>query len=84
MAKKQSKKFDAVGWKFWAVAFVVLLTPSVYGMSQIVRENTKYFVIVFMAVLAAGAAAALVTWAVNSIIQLVISSNRKKQKKTHR
>ena len=84
MVKKQSGRFDAAGWTFWLIAFGVSLAPCIYGVMQVVRDKTSVFVIVFFGALGAGAAAAVITWLVNSALQFIRARERKLQKKSHR
>ena len=84
MAKKPSASFDALGWKAWGVAFVVLCIPLIYGSFQIVRKEQPIFVPVSLGIITAWFCAAMVTWAANSLLQAVqsrkaVASKRKRK-----
>jgi len=71
VAKKKEKEeyWDSVGWLFFAVWFVLLVGPCIYGLSQIVTEGTSALVPFAVGPVFAAVAAGLIAWAVNSVLQ---------------
>ena len=67
--KKSSFEFDAAGWPFWTVLFVLLVGPGIYGSLQLVRSGANPMLPVGMGVVSAAIGAGVVSWAVNSVIQ---------------
>ena len=85
MTKKSTPGLDALGWKFWGIAFGVLCIPLIYGSFQIVRKEQPLFVPISLGVITAGFCAAVVTWAANSLLQAVqsrtaVAAKRKRKK----
>lgn len=73
MAKKSSAKLEALGWKLWAVTFVILCIPLIYLCFRIVRTVEPWFVPLSLGMIGAGFSAAIVTWAANSTLQAINS-----------
>ena len=65
----KASSIEAVGWIFWAVTFVVLLGPAVYGLWLIKYKTTPWLVPFGGGVVLSALAAAVVSWAVNSVLQ---------------
>lgn len=69
MAKKKEKHWDSVGWLFFSIWFVLLVGPCIYGLFQIVMEDTTALVPLGVGAVLAAVAAGLIAWIVNSILQ---------------
>jgi putative effector of murein hydrolase LrgA (UPF0299 family) len=68
-AEDKREWFDAAGWPFWLVVFVILLIPSMIGMYAIRREDASWLGPIGMGVFAAALGAGIISWAVNAVIQ---------------
>jgi hypothetical protein len=84
MAKKSTAGLDALGWKFWGIAFGVLCPLLIYGSFQIVRDEQPVFVPIALGFIASGFCAAVVTWAANSLLQAVQSRRAVAAKRKHK
>ncbi|MBN2312098.1 MAG: hypothetical protein JXR94_24180 [Candidatus Hydrogenedentes bacterium] len=69
MAKKHPDRLDAVGWRFFAIAFGVALPPAMIAAFKVTVDDVIVFVPVGMGLLMAALAAALLSWGVNSAVQ---------------
>lgn len=76
MPRKHSFEFDAAGWLFWIVVFVVLIAPSIYGSWQIVEQDASPIIPISMGVVGSAVGAGVVSWAVNFVLQ----TRRRKQR----
>jgi len=85
MAKQARTSIDSVGWRFWFVAFLVLLVPSIYFSWQVVSEKEAWPIPAGLGAILAGFLAAMVAWIVNSVLHLRLKRRhmeaRKKTKK---
>ncbi len=73
-------RFDAAGWPFWTVLFLVFVAPCIYGVSLITFEGVGWYIPGIAGVVCASVLASLVAWGVNSILQ----SRQKKLRKAAR
>ncbi len=84
MAKKESFTFDAAGWLFWSVVFVVLVGPLTYLSWNIVYETASRIVPVGMGVVGAAIGAGFISWAVNALVQFRAKKKRVQERKKAR
>ena len=80
MTKEKKELFDAAGWGFWGILFVLFLAPSVYGVWHIIYRVQRGPVAIAAGVVLAALLAGIVSWAVNMVIQ----RRRKKQRQADR
>ena len=59
-----------MGWVFFSVWFVLLTGPCIYGLFQVVTDDTNALVPVGVGTVIAAVAAALIALTVNSVLQL--------------
>lgn len=62
-------RIEAVGWRFFLVAFILLIGPGIYFSFSIMREEIPWVVPAGLGLLVGAFAAALVTWALNEALQ---------------
>lgn len=84
MTKKESFTFDAAGWLFWIVVFVVLIGPLTYLSWNIVYETASRIVPVAMGVVGSAIGAGFISWAVNAAIQFRAKKKRTQERKKAR
>ena len=85
MARKpKASTFDAAGWTFWIITFLVALAPCIYLGFQITYEGASRVVPVIVGVVGASLAAGCVTWAVNAVIQYRAKKLRNAKRKEAR
>ncbi len=89
IVKKTARRFhfDAAGWEFWTVLFVIFTFPFTY-LSWIFRDKSaSFFTSLIFGIFASAITAGLIAWAVNSILQWRTRrqriEGRKKVKKHH-
>lgn len=64
-----SPRWEAAGWGFWSIVFLILLGPSIYVSFQISYEQSSMLVIVVVGMSIAAFIAGIVTFIVNMILQ---------------
>lgn len=69
MGKNKGFEFDAAGWLFWIVVFVVLLGPGIYGSKLAMYDDTPWVTWVGGGLVVAALGAGMVSWGVNSVVQ---------------
>ena len=78
---KERFQFDAAGWGFWSIVFVILLAPSVWGMWHIVYEAQRNGVVIAAGVAVAALGAGIVSCIVNALLQRVQQRQRQSERK---
>jgi len=83
--KKNWLDFDAAGWLFWVVVFLIALGPCLYGSWHLVYPEVSRLIPLSMGFVLAALSAGFLSWAVNAVLQRHgkkrRSSERKKTKK---
>ena len=64
-----SPRWEAAGWGFWSIVFLILLGPSIYLSFQISYEQSSMLVLVIVGFSIAAFIAGIVTFIVNAILQ---------------
>lgn len=82
MATKKHTQIETVGWKFWLVAFVVLIVPGYLALLPITRESTPWYALAAGGVVFAAIGAGVVSWAVNSLLQYRVRKRRHAERKS--
>ena len=67
--KKLLTHFDAAGWPFWTVLFVLLLGPCIYGVASLTFKGVGWYIPIIVGVVCASVGAGLIAWGVNSVLQ---------------
>lgn len=84
MEKSRTFRLEAAGWGFFVAAFVVLLAPCIYAAFQLVEEHYSRTIPVGIGVIFAAFAAAMATFATNTVLQSMHARQKRtaqKQKK---
>ncbi len=85
MPKQDRSPIDSVGWVFLVVVFAILLIPAIYLSWHVVREDQEWPIPFGLGVLLAFFASGIVTWIVNTALQVRSkrrhAQTRKKAKK---
>jgi len=83
--KKGWLDFDAAGWLFWTVVFLLALGPCLYGSWHLVYDDASRWIPLSMGFVFAALIAGFLSWAVNAVLQRRVKkrrlSERKKAKK---
>jgi uncharacterized BrkB/YihY/UPF0761 family membrane protein len=80
LSSERAFKFDAAGWLFWTVVFVVLAAPCIFVCWRIMDPSvSRWYAIVTGSVLSA-IGAGTISWAVNAVLQ----RRQKKQRMARR
>ena len=69
VTKERCLKFDAAGWLFWLIVFIVLVGPCIYGTWKVVYSTAPRTVPIIVGLVLAAVGAGVVSWAVNAVIQ---------------
>jgi len=67
--KDEGWKFDAAGWVFWLVVFVLLAGPCVFGTWKIVYSTASRTIPIVTGLVVAAVGAGFISWAVNAVVQ---------------
>lgn len=81
MAKKRWLRFDAAGWFFWGVVFLVVLGPCLYGAWHLVYAEASPLAPLALGFVLAAVAAGLVSWGVNAVLQRRVKKQRQAKRK---
>jgi TRAP-type C4-dicarboxylate transport system permease small subunit len=84
VAKEERWKFDAAGWTFWLVIFLILVGPSVYGAWKIVYSSASRTVPISAGIVFAAIGAGFISWTVNAVIQRKRKKERIQRRKKAR
>lgn len=68
-SQQTSIRWEAAGWGFWSLLFLIMLGPAIYFTFQISYEQTSAFVAVIVGFSIAAFIAGVVTFVVNAILQ---------------
>jgi len=79
--KKDWLNFDAAGWRFWLLVFLLSLGPYMYGSWQLVYDDASRLIPISMGGVLAAVSAGIVSWAVNSVIQKRVKKQRHARRK---
>ncbi len=69
MSKKNWYDFDAAGWLFWFVVFVLLIAPCIWLAWQIIYATYGRWYPIITGIVFAAVGAGVVSWAVNAVMQ---------------
>jgi hypothetical protein len=69
VTKKKEWEFDAAGWAFWVILFLVLIGPCIYLGKIVCYDDTSPTVWVGFGIVFSAIGAGLISWAVNSVVQ---------------
>ncbi len=69
VSKEHRWKFDAAGWLFWLIIFVVLTGPYIFATWKMVYKETSLRVPIVTGIVFAAIGAGLISWAVNAVLQ---------------
>ena len=64
-----SPRWEAAGWGFWSIIFLITLGPSIYLAFRISYEQTSMLVTVVVGFSIAAFIAGVVTFIVNAVLQ---------------
>jgi len=78
---KNAERFEAAGWRFWLVVFVLLAGPCVYLAWTVTEDDTFAPMRVSAGAVLAALGAGVVSWAVNSVLQRRARKRRAAQRK---
>jgi hypothetical protein len=62
-------KFDAAGWVFWLIVFVLLAGPCIFGIWKIVYATANRSIPIVTGLIVAAIGAGFISWAVNAVVQ---------------
>ena len=69
VSKESRWKFDAAGWVFWLIMFILLAGPCIFGAWKIVYSTASRTVPIVTGLVLAAVGAGTVSWTVNAILQ---------------
>lgn len=77
-SKKSTKRLDSVGWVFWLICFLPAYPVGYYLSYQAAYEDQKTGLLPWvLGFVLAALGAGIVTWVVNSVLQLIDKQRRK-------
>jgi len=80
--EKQNWTFDAAGWPFWFVLFFIFAIVFIYIGIKFRDKDTALYSVLGLAAVLGATSAAIVSWAVNSVLQYIAKRRRIAEKKT--
>lgn len=81
MAKNIWRNFDAAGWLFWTILFVVLIAPGTYLAFKFTDKRALLALRIGSGVIVAAIGAGVISWAVNAIVQHLGKKRRLAERK---
>jgi len=79
---KQSWTFDAAGWPFWFVLFALFVVVFIIVGLKVRDKDTALYSVLGLAAVLAATTAAIVSWAVNSILQQIAKRKKIAERKS--
>lgn len=81
MPEKGWLDFDAAGWPFWIVVFLIAVGPCLYGSWHLVYDEVSRVLPVSMGLIFAALIAGFLSWAVNTVLQKRVKKRRHSERK---